>query len=290
VDTYDTNDSIEATNENTEARLTPAEVEVVLRRAAELNARRRGSDTFAYSVSPKLLVQVAGALGITEYDVRRALFDLLSDKAAEPHTLAHRLYGTSRLKAAREVEKPAETTRKYLEEMLRDEQGLKLRRKTEASSIWDAGDLLGTVRRALDFTGHYSLLKARSVELRIEDVGYGRSGANLTADVSNQRAEYLSMGGLLGATLALPVAIAGVDNWLYFLTVIPALVAPGFGFKLAYKKACSDVRRAMDSLLDAAEEGPRREEKPPEQPRDRKPGRIRPLKPIPRFSPQRKED
>ena len=287
MDTYDPNENV---NENTGARLTPAEVEMVLRRAAELSARRRGSDTFAQSVSPELLVQVAGALGIAEHDARRAIFDLLSDRAAEPHTLAHKLYGPARLKAVREMERPAEPIRKLLEDLLREEQGLKLRRKTEASSLWYAGDLLGTMRRALDFTGHYSLLKAHSVELRIEDVGYGRSGANVTVDVSNQRGEYLSMGGILGATFALPLAIAGVDNWLYFLTVIPALVAPGFGFKLAYKKACSDMRRAMDGLLDTAEAGPQRGEKPTEQPRQRKPGQMRPLKPIPKFTPQREEE
>lgn len=287
MDTYDTSENA---NENTGARLTPAEVEMVLRRAAELSARRRGSDTFAHSVSPELLVQVAGALGIAEHDARRAIFDLLSDRAAEAHTLAHKLYGPARLKAVREMERPAEPIRKLLEDLLREEQGLKLRRKTEASSLWDAGDLLGTMRRALDFVGHYSLLKAHSVELRVEDVGYGRSGANVTVDVSNQRSEYLSMGGILGATFAVPLAIAGVDNWLYFLTVIPALVAPGLGFKLAYKKACSDMRRAMDGLLDAAEAGPQRGEKPAEQPRQRKPGQMRPLKPIPKFTPQREEE
>ena len=289
MEPYDTNENV-GTNENAGTRLTPAEVEVVLRRAAELSARRRGSDTFAQSVSPELLVQVAGALGIAEHDARRAIFDLLSDRAAEPHTLAYKLYGPARLKAVREVERPAEPTRKLLEELLRDEQGLKLRRKTEASSLWDPGDLLGTMRRALDFAGHYSLLKASSVELRVEDVGYGRSGANLTADVSTQRGEYISMGGILGATLAVPLAIAGVDNWLYFLTVIPAFAAPGFGFKLAYKKACGDIRRAMDGLLDAAEKGPQKEEKPTEQPRQRKPGQMRPLKPIPKFAPQREEE
>ena len=275
---------------STGAHLTPAEVEMVLRRAAELSARRRGSDTFAQSVSPELLVQVAGALGIAEQDVRRAIFDLLSERAAEPDTLAKKLYGPARLKAVREVEKPAEPSRRHLEELLREEQGLKLRRKTEASSLWDAGDHLGTVRRALDFAGHYSLLKARSVELRVEDVGYGRSGANLTADVSNQRGEYLSMGGILGATLALPLAIAGVYNWLYFLAILPALIAPGYGFKLAYEKACGDIRRAMDNLLDAAERGPQREEKRAEQPRQRKPGQMQPLKPIPKFAPQREEE
>ncbi|CAA9460833.1 MAG: hypothetical protein AVDCRST_MAG14-2410 [uncultured Rubrobacteraceae bacterium] len=266
-----------------EDRITPAEVEMVLRHAAELSARRRGSDTLANSISPEVLVQVAAALGIAESDVRRALSDLVSDKAAEPDTLAFKLYGSARIKTVREIESPAEPTRTHLEELLQREQSLKLRRKTEAISLWDAGDVLGTVRRALDFSGHYSLLKVRSVELRVEDVGYGRSGARLIADVSNQRGEYLSLGGILGATLALPLAIAGVYDWLYFLAVIPALAAPGAGFRLAYQKSCADIRRALDSLLDAAEEGPPREGLS-DQPRDRKPGQIQGLKPIPKFT------
>jgi hypothetical protein len=143
------------TNPDTESRLTSAEVEIVLRRAAELSARRRGSDTFAYSISPEVLVQVAAAIGISEHDVRRAIFDLFSERTAEPDTLARKLYGSARLKSVREVERPAEPTRKHLEDLLREEQGLKLRRKTEASSLWDSGDPLGTMRRALDFSGHY---------------------------------------------------------------------------------------------------------------------------------------
>ncbi len=274
----------------TENRLTPAEAEMVLRRAAELSARRRSSDSLGvYSVSPEVLVQVATTIGIAEHDVRRALLDLFSDEPVEPYTLPRRLYGSARLRVIREIEKPVEATRAHIEDLLR-RQGLKLHRKTEASSLWGTGDLLGPVRRALDFSGRHSLLKARSVELRVEDVGYGRSGANLTADVANQRGEYLSMGSILGATLALPLAIAGVDNWFYFLTVAPAFLIPGIGFKLAYKKVCGDARRAMDSLIDAAEEGSRNEEKPGEHPRQYKPGRIRPLNPIPKFTPQRKEE
>ena len=274
---------------NTENRLTPAEVEIVLRRAAELNAHRKGSDTFAYSISPEVLVQVAAAAGIAESDVRRALVELFSDRTVEPDTLAWKLYGKSRLKAVREVERPAEATRTRLEDFLRHEQGLKLRRKTEANSLWDAGDPLGTVRRALDFSGHHALLKVRSLELRVEDVGYGRSGISLIADVSNQRGEQLSLGGILGATLALPLAIAGVYEWLYFLAVVPAFAAPGLGFKLAYKKTCADVRQALDTLLDAAEEEPARED-PSEQLPERKPGQIRSLEPIPKFTTQEEEE
>jgi hypothetical protein len=189
----------------------------------------------------------------------------------------------------REVERPAEATRTRVEDFLRHKQGLKLRRKTEANSLWDAGDPLGTVRRALDFSGHHTLLKVRSLELRVEDVGYGRSGISLIADVSNQRGEQLSLGGILGATLALPLAIAGVYDLLYFLAVVPAFVAPGLGFKLAYKKTCADVRQALDALLDAAEEEPAGEE-PSEQLPERNPGQIRSLEPIPKFTAQEEEE
>src|SRR3712207_2189588 len=122
--------------ENTEKRLRPAEVEMILRRASELNARRWSRDSQeAPSVSPEVLVQVAAAAGIPEQDVRRAMWDLASEKTAEPHTLGRKFYGPARLRAVREVEHPPERTREYLESLLRLEQGLKLRRKTEASSL-----------------------------------------------------------------------------------------------------------------------------------------------------------
>ncbi len=274
-------------SEKAENRLTPAEVEIVLRHAAELRARRKDKGTEAQSVSPDVLIQVAAIAGISEHDVRRALFDLYSDRTAEPFTAARRFYGPSRLRSLREVERPAEVVREHLEELLRREQGLKMRRKTEGSSLFDPGDLLGTVRRTLDFSGNRSLLKARSVELRVEDVEQGRSAANLTTDVSNQRSEYLSLSGILGATLALPLAIAGFagtgGDWVYFLGVLPALVAPAVGFKLAYQKACADTRRTMDSLLDAAEED-RAGESDAEEPREGPPGELRGLKPIPRYT------
>ena len=269
-----------------ENRLTPAEVEIVLRRAAELATRRKDRGGEIQSVSPEVLVQVAAAAGISEHDVRRALFDLYSDRTAEPFTPARRFYGPSRLRSVREVEKPAEVVREHLEELLRREQGLKMRRKTEGSSIFDAGDVLGTVRRALDFSGNRSLLKARSVELRVEDVEAGRAAANLTTDVSNQRSEYLSLSGILAATLALPLAIAGfagTGDWVYFLGVPPALAAPVVGFKLAYQKACTDTRRTMDGLLDAAEEG-RSGEPDVEERREGLPGQLRGLKPIPKYT------
>ena len=271
-----------------EKRLKPAEVEIVLRRAAELSARRRSQGAPVASISSEVLVQVAAAAGILESDVRRALRDLATDTTAEPNTLARKLYGSARLRTVREVEREAMPTCDHLENLLRLEQGLKLRRKTEASSLWDAGDLLGVVRRALDFSGNRALLKARSVELRVEDMDHDRCGANLTADVANQRSEYLSLAGVLGATLAVPLTIAGFQSPLFFLAVLPALAAPAVGFRLAYMKACAEIRRSLDGLLDAAEEGPPRERLVDRD--DRPPGQIRGLKPIPRFTPQGRDE
>lgn len=276
--------------ENTEKRLRPAEVEMILRRASELNARRweRGSEDVP-SVSPEVLVQVAAAAGIPEQDVRRAMWDLASEKTAEPHSLAWKLYGPARLRAVREVDRPADRTREHLEGLLRLEQGLKVRRKTEMSSLWDPGDELGMVRRALDFSGDRTLLKTRSVESRVEAIDEERCAANLTADVSNQRGEYLSLGGILGATLAALFVLAGMQNGFFLLGVLPALAAPAFCFRVAYHRTITDIRRALDDLLDAVEQDPAQQDASPDR-GDRQPGTIKGLKPIPRFtSPPRDE-
>jgi len=268
-------------------RFRPAEVEMILRRASELNARRwtRDSDDTP-SVSPEVLVQVAAAAGIPEQDVRRAMWDIASEKTAEPHSFARRFYGQSRLRAVRDVERAAEGAKEGLESLLRLEQGLKLRRKTELGSLWDPGDELGVVRRTLDFSGNRTLLKAGSVELRVEEVDDSRCEANLTADLSNQRAEYLSLAGILGATLAVLFVLAGMQSPLFFLGVLPALAAPVFGFRFAYGRGCREIRRTLDDLLDAVEQIQPSQDEAQERP-DRPPGQIQGLEPIPRFTPNR---
>src|SRR4028119_253926 len=155
--------------EGKDKHLRPAEVEMILRRASELNARRWDPGSYqAPFASPEVLVQVAAAAGIPEQDVRRAMWDMVSEKTVEPHSFAWRFFGPARLRMVREVERLAERTREHLEGLLRLEQGLKLRRKTETGSLWDSGDELGVVRRTLDFSGRRTLLKARDVELRVE--------------------------------------------------------------------------------------------------------------------------
>jgi hypothetical protein len=133
------------------------------------------------------------------------------------------------------------------------------------------------------------LLKAGSVEMRVEDAGEARCEASLTVDLSNQRAEYLSLAGILGVTLAVLFVLAGMQSPLFFLGVLPALAVPVFGFRFAYGRACLEIRRTLDDLLDAIEADRPREEEPQDR-ADRPPGLIQGLKPIPRFSPNRSKE
>lgn len=233
-------------------RLGPAQAEAVLRRAAELNASElRGGHS--RGVSPEALIEAAGRAGIPEEQSRRALSELASGRAAEPRNLSHRLYGHSRVKIERQLGIPAWLARERVEHVLRVEQGLKLRRSTESGSLWDPGDVLGVIRRALDFSGERPLLKARCVELLVDDRP-GGCGVELTADLYEQRGEYLSLAGILGATLSLPAAIAGVYEPLYLLALPPAIAVPGLGFKLAYGNVREETRSVLDSLIEAIEE------------------------------------
>ena len=233
---------------------------MILRRASELNSRRgtRGSQDTP-SVSPEVLVQVAAAAGIPEQDVRRAMWDMASEKTAEPRSFARKFYGPARLRAVRDVERSAESTREYLEGLLRSNRASSSGARRR-SGLWDPGDELGVVRRTLDFRGTEPCSRPVLVELRVEGLGEERCEANLTADLSNQRGEYLSLAGILGATLAALFILAGMQSPLFFLGVLPVLAAPALGFRFAYSRASLELRRALDHLLDAAEESQPQEE------------------------------
>ena len=92
---------------------------------------------------PEVLVQVAAAAGIPEQDVRRAMWDMASEKTAEPHSFASVLRsGTTACRAGRGSSRRGRQRRPRRVAAL--EQGLKLRRKTELGSLWDPGDELGS--------------------------------------------------------------------------------------------------------------------------------------------------
>ncbi|MGI8648890.1 MAG: hypothetical protein ACR2KW_00700 [Rubrobacter sp.] len=282
---------LKTSRKDTERRLRPSEVEAVLRRSAELNARRwsklrqEGS-----TVSSEVVVQVAASAGIPEEDARRALLEISNRKAADPPSYQRTLLGPARVRAVREVEHPAEQTSEYLEELLRREAELKLRYKADGVSVWDPGSSGSVMRRTLDLSADRPLLKTRCVELLVEEADEERCRVDFIADLSNRRAEQASLAILLGITFALMFFLAGIQNPMFFLGVIPALFIPAGGFRLAYTKSRHDTMRVLDALQDAAEAGIPKEFRPTEQRGSRQAGEIQGLKPIPRFVPKNSEE
>lgn len=284
----DQNRTLQAPREGVDRRLRPTEIEAVLRRSAELNARRWSRlRQEGPTVSPEVVVQVAAAAGIPEPDVRQAMGELFSRKAADPPSYLRTLLGPARVRAMREIGHPAEETDVYLEELLRRDGGLKLRYRADGHSLWDPGSSGGLVRRTLDLSGDRPLLKTRSLEMCVEETDAGRCTVDLIADLSNQRSEQASLALLLGVTFALLFFFAGIQNGLFLIGVIPALLAPALGFRLAYLKSKRDTVRVLDALHDAAEAGPPKVEEEPDR-SGRRPGEIQGLKPIPRFVAQKK--
>lgn len=262
--------------------LSPAQAEAVLRRAAELHAVELRGGGRSRGISPEALAEAADRAGLPKERVRQALSERASGRYAETRTLPHRLYGRSCVKIERQLGVPAWLARERVEHLLRAEQGLKLRRSTESGSLWDPGDALGVLRRALDLPGERPLLKARCIEL-VVDERPGGCGVELTADLYEQRGEYLSLAGILGATLSVPAAIAGVYEPLYLLALPPAIAVPGLGFKLAYGSIRDEARSVMEALIEASEQ-------PVETPangRERHRGGTQERRQAPRFSSRR---
>ncbi len=269
-----------------ERKLRPSELEAVLRRSSQLNSLRWSrTRKDGPVISPQVAAQVAAAAGIPEEDVRRALGELFTRKAADPPSLHRTLLGPARVRAVRDIPHPAWQTNEFLEELLHRDAELKLRYRSGGASVWEPGSAGSVMRRTLDISADRPLLKTRNVELMIEETDEGRCAVDFIADLSNQRSEQASLAVLLGVTFAVMFLLAGIQNPLFLLGIVPALLAPAGGFRLAYAKSRHDTLRVLDALQDAAEAGMPREPRPSER-GPRRPGEIQGLKPIPRFVPQ----
>ncbi|MBX6763192.1 MAG: hypothetical protein IRY88_05845 [Rubrobacteraceae bacterium] len=223
--------------------LGPVEVEVVLRRAAELNAAR-GRTMLGVSpqVPVEVVVRLAAAAGIREEDVMRALGELGGGAVAESPSLARRLYGPGLVRLVREVELPVDEVLEIVEAALAAE-GLRAAYRSDAGSVWESG---GEASQG----GGGPLRRARRIEVRTERLPGGWSRIVLISELGGQRAHMLSLGGIVGATLAVLPAMGGFQDALYFLGVVPAFALPMLGFRAAYHRSRRQVRLALSRLLD----------------------------------------
>ena len=242
--------------------LSRRQVELILRRTAELERKSGGTDDTA--LTPAELEKVASELGLSGPALQRAIAEsragLLADEA--PQGLVDRVFGPTTVVAARHVPGVPGDVRKIVDRFL-EAQGFQVKRHHGERTVWErAPGIWSSVRRALQ-GGAVSL--PRDVELDVQ-VSLVPGGAyptfvSLRADASRVRGRHVG-----GATAAL-VGGAAVATVGAFLLPIPielatwaggALAAGGgvLGARASYRGDRTHLTDALERFLDFLEHDP----------------------------------
>lgn len=249
-------------------RISPAQLERVIRRAADLQMGA-GEGEGAGELDEAEVVRIGEEVGLDPRHVRQALAEvraesLLPDMPEGPE-IATRVWGPGLVRESRVVPGGRGEVEAKLDRHFREVELLKRVRSRPGRSLWEAaGGLVSTMQRAMDVGGRgYELAKARSVELSVEPLEPGRCLVTLTADLRNARgqaaAASYTVGSLVGAAGAIFLVAAGGPE-LPLLLGSAAAGAPALGGATwathAYvKKRLGRVRLVLQGILDRLEQG-----------------------------------
>lgn len=244
--------------------LTRRDMEAVIRRAAELEARDGGQTP---ELSEEDLVRIAGEVGLSEPSVRRALAEYRAlapggGFLAERGALA-RMCGPRLIRATRTVDRPADELREAIESHFLANESLRLVRRTHQASLWEPDrGVVASLLRSVDLLGRgYELAKkGQAIELRVVSLDEGTSQVTLTKDIGKERSGWFwGQGMAVGAALS---AVAGVlitgspQIPDLFALGAPALFAPSLALARAgYGRTMEKMRLVLEGLLDRLEHG-----------------------------------
>jgi hypothetical protein len=202
-------------------KLSRAEVDFVLRRAAEIETQAPTSPdrSSAESLSIGELVRLGEEAGLRRPAVEQALAEMRRGAPIEPEEqwALTRALGASRVVVSRVVEAPIETVRRAVDRFLR-EQLMTVRRHHGDRVEWErAQGLWPGLVRSLDFSRRYAFALVTRVETVLTQEGDdGRETAvTFNIDLSDMRRERF---GQMGMRAAMAFLLFGVGG---------ALMAPG---------------------------------------------------------------
>ena len=202
-------------------KLSRAEVDFVLRRAAEIDTQASASPdrSSVESLSIGELVRLGEEAGLGRPAVEQALAEMRRGAPIEPEEQGAltRALGASRVVVSRVVEAPLETVRRAVDRFLR-EQLMTVRRHHGDRVEWErAQGLWPGLVRSLDFSKRYAFALVTRVETILSPEGDdGRETAvTFNIDLSDMRRERF---GQMGMRAAMAFLLFGVGG---------ALMAPG---------------------------------------------------------------
>lgn len=199
-------------------KLSRAEVDFVLRRAAEIDTSPgRGERQSSDSLSEREVVRLGEEAGLPRPAIEQALAEMRRGAPIEPEEQGAltRALGASRVVVSRVVSAPIETVRRAVDRFLR-EQLMTVRRHHGDRVEWErAQGLWPGLVRSLDFSKRYAFALVTRVETILSTEGEGETAVTFNIDLSDMRRERFGQMGLRAAMAFLLFGVGG------------ALMAPG---------------------------------------------------------------
>jgi hypothetical protein len=247
-------------------KLTKTQLELVLRRAAELEKTSDGSGDDL--VSPEEIERIGAEAGLSQEAIRRALAEVKSGALVPvtppaPPTVADRTIGPTRMVVERVVPGNVDDVRRRVERFFKD-QLMEVRRNYGDRIVWRRAEgFWPGFMRAFDFGHQYALSQGIELESNVIPAGEpDRVRIRITIDAAplrRNRAAGATTGVVAGTALA-------IGSFFMFPGHLPIelLVAAGggaaafgsvVGSRNAYRKDLDRMRDALERFLDDVEHG-----------------------------------
>ena len=247
-------------------KLTKAQLELVLRRAAELE--KASGQAGEELVSPEEIQRIGAEAGLSPDALQRALTEvksgaLIPATPPPPPTVVDRTIGPSRLMVERVVPGNLDDVRRRVERFLKD-QLMEVRRNYGDRVVWRRAEgFWPGFMRAFDFSHQYALSQGIEIESTVMPAGEpDRVRIRVTIDAAplrRNRAAGATTGVVAGTALA-------IGSFFIFPGHLPVelLVAAGggaaafgsvVGSRNAYRKDLDRMRDLLERFLDDVEHG-----------------------------------
>lgn len=249
-----------------------AALDRVLARASELQGT--GSEAGDPGLTEEQIVDLAREVGLSEEHVRLALAEeRTATRVVAPAAergLAARIAGPAIATATRTVRGTPAQVLAALDEWMRGEECLQVRRRFPDRVVWEPRrDLVGNIRRGLNLGGRgYQLSRAQSVGGSVVAVDARRVLVRLDADLAPQRSNRLG-GAAAAAGLGIAMSAVGVvavatiappAEFYALLTAgsaVPAIAggATGYGVARGHRRLVEKTQLALEQVIDRLEAG-----------------------------------
>jgi hypothetical protein len=240
-------------------RLSTAEVEAVLRRAVELQAREGEIEGSASDGMPETeLIRIGNEIGLSARHIQQALAETAAEPEAEDGWFG-RGFGPGTVRVSRLLRISAARARVDLDRYLADRECMVVHRRFHDRVVYTraTGFAADLQRGFAGFNEKYPRIDAPEIDVGIREADERSCYVAIGVDLRGTRTGWAS-GGLVtgtgtGAGLAIFLGIAVAPPAA--LVGVPLLLGSIWGSRAAYRRALIQKRNQLESLLDRLEHG-----------------------------------